>query len=490
MLIQQSIQNTLMVVNDIPNQLLAGLSVGQRIDAIVMTSAQAAQIVTLKVTDSLMEIRSPTSLKQGDIVQLEVIQLGNKIALKLVVSTSDAQAIVKPLAPIPLKVGQQIAVEVIKVLTENRLLVEAKPNSARVAQTQAVPQIFDIDVSQLAKSPKLTDKLVMNIVSVKPLAIQLVSEPKLREQIVLERIRQLLPQLPNMPKISRLVDALKIGNIPDTVKHEGNQLLQNIVDKSAVNKPQILKQALQHSGSFTEKQLITRPELAIRDFKSNLLKLLQVLESEIAKKSISLSGTNAKSPLPITPLTSSSQAMMIAQLLGQKGFTEQARNSPPELLILQSLLRETEGVHNKLQFNQLTMLKEPDALVTASWLLDLPLKDKSGVDIMQIQIDQHKKQSESDEGDIWSVKLRLDTQNLGPVQATVTMHSDDVKIVVRAEREASAELLEEHLPVLQQALDKLTISVSHLSCACGEISKRILTESYVETDNSLVDISV
>ncbi len=491
MLIQQSIQNTLMVVNDIPNQLLAGLTVGQRIDAIAMTPAQTAQIVTLKVTDSLMRIRSPLPLQQGEIVQLEVIQLANKIALKLVVPTSDAQVLAKPLALIPLKEGLQIAVEVIKVLAENRLLVEAKPSSIRGTQSQSVPaQTFDIDVSKLAKSPKLADKLVMDIISVKPLAVQLALEPKPREQLILDKIRQLLPQLSNSPKISNLVNALKTANIPESVKKEGVHLLQNIVDKDVVNNPQVIKQALQYSGSFTEKQLITAPELAVRDFKSNLLKLLQVLGAEIAKKSTPTPVVNTKPLLPTVPLTSSPQAMIMAQLLGQSASTELARNAPLELAMLQRLLKEAEGVHNKLQFNQLTMLKEPDPLVTASWLLDLPLKDKSGVDIIQIQIDQHKKKFDAEDDDIWSVKLRLDTQNLGPVQATVTMDNDDVKIVVRAEREASAKLLEEHLPVLQQALDKLTISVSHLSCACGELSKRVLTEAYVDSNHSLVDISV
>ncbi|MBE9525543.1 MAG: flagellar hook-length control protein FliK [Proteobacteria bacterium] len=490
MLIQQSIQNTLGVVNDIPNQLLAGLTVGQRVEAVVMTPAQTAQIVTLKVTDSLMEIRSPMPLRQGELVQLELVQLGDKTVLKLVAATNSAQAITKSVEPAPLKVGQQIAVEVIKVLAENRLLVEAKPQTEPLVQKTVSAQTFDIDISQLAKVPKVTDKLLMDVVSLKPLQVQLAVDAKPREQLLLERIRQLLPQLPSSPNIKSLVNALKTTELPEPVRREIQNIVQNVVDKNAVNKPEVLQQALKVSGSFTEKQLITQPELIARDFKGNLLKLLQVLESELAKQSKTQAGANAKVALPPVQLTSQSQAMMLAKMISQKVSAEQARNMPMELLALQSLLKEAEGIHSKIQLNQLAMLKEPESSITASWLVDLPLKDKSSIDVMQLQIDQHKRQTESEEGDIWSVKLRLDTQNLGPVQATVTMLADDVKIILRAERESSANLLEEYLPTLQQALSKLSVSVSHLSCRCGDIEKAVLTDSYAAITTSLVDISV
>ena len=441
MLIQQPIQNTLGVINDIPSQLLASLTVGQRVDAIVMAPAQTAQIVTLKVTDSLVEIRSPVPLRQGELVQLEVVQQGDKAVLKLVVATNSAQAIAKLVESAPLKVGQQIAVEVIKLLAENRLLVEAKSRFGSTIQKTVAPQTFDIDTSQLTKTPKIADKLLMDIVGLKPLQVQLAVDTKSREQLLLERIRQLLPQLPSSPNIKGLVNALKTIELPESVRREIQNIIQNVVDKNAVNKSQVLQQALKMSGSFTEKQLITQPELIAKDFKGNLLKLLQVLESELANKTKIKVGTNAKIALPLVQLTSQSQAMMLAQTISQKVSAEQSGNVPAELLALQSLLKEAEGIHTKIQHNQLAMLKEPESSITASWLVDLPVKDKSNIDIMQLQIDQHKRQTGSEEGDIWSVKLRLDTQNLGPVQATVTMIADDVKIVLRAEREDSANLL-------------------------------------------------
>lgn len=490
MLIQQSIQNTLGVIKDIPSQLLAGLTVGQRVDAIVMTPAQTAQIVTLQVTDSLMEIRSPVPLRQGEVVQLEVVRQGDKAVLKLVVATDSAQAISKSTAQLPLKVGQQIAVEVIKVLAENRLLVEVKPQTKLIVQKRVSPQTFDIDISQLAKAPKVTDKLLMDVISLKPLQVQLAVDAKPREQLLLERIRQLLPQLPSAPNIKGLVNALKTIELPEPVRREVQNIVQNVVDKNSVNKPQVLQQAMQVSGSFTEKQLITQPELIVRDFKGNLLKLLQVLGTELAKEAKVPVGSHTKEALLPVQLTSQSQAMMLAKIISQKVSAEQTRNMPVELLALQSLLKEAEGMHTKIQLNQLAMLKEPESSITASWLLDLPIKDKANIDVMQLQIDQNKRQVGSEEGDMWSVKLRLDTQNLGPVQATVTMLAADVKIILRAEREESANLLEKHLPTLQQALSSLSVSVSHLSCCCGDIEKAVLAGGYVSTTTSLVDVSV
>ena len=490
MLIQQLTQKTLGVVKDVPNQLLAGLAVGQRLDALVMTPALAAQIVSLKVTDSLMEIRTPVPLRQGQIVQLDLVQSGDKQVLKLIPPTDSTATASRPIASLPLQSGQQVTVEVIKVLAENRLLLES--NNRVDNNPKMLSQQFDVDVSKLGQTYKPGEKLMMEIVSVKPLAIQLKPEPNQREQQLLERIRQLLPQLTATSKLDGLVNALKTAQLSEPVKNEAQRLLQNVVDKSAINNPQALKQAIQSSGSFTEKQMLTQPETLHRDFKVNLLRLLTVLESELLKISKAPAGQTTNSPSIMQQLTAQPQAVTLAQMLTKPVSVDQPKIRPMELTVLQNLLKEAEGLHAKLQLNQLAMLDEPDTIsATTSWLLDLPLKDKNGVDFFQLQIDRHKRQSESEQGDVWSVQLRLDTQNLGPVQATVTMHGDDVKIVLRAERQHSATLLEEHLPLLHEALSRLSISIGHISCVCGPLSKSVLAAQHsLITTNSLVDISV
>ena len=86
--------------------------------------------------------------------------------------------------------------------------------------------------------------------------------------------------------------------------------------------------------------------------------------------------------------------------------------------------------------------------------------------------------------------MSLDTQNLAPLPATVTMHADDVKIVSRAERSESAALLVAYIACLHEASSKLGITVSHVSCSCGKVAKPTLVEQYLAETTNLVDLSV
>jgi flagellar hook-length control protein FliK len=432
----------------------------------------------------------------------------------------------------PLKAGQQLDVEVVKILAENRLLVQAfKDKNA---------QQFDVNVSQISQRYKPGDKLTMDIVNLKPLTIQLKIDQSLaREQIIMERIRQLLPQQLDKPDLNRAIKALQSQQLPESVQREVHQLLQHVIDKSALTQSNALKDALASSGIFTEKQLISQPAVIKQDFKANVLRVIAALETIISQAdpknsvnakammntlpslvttALASNGNNpsqllnvllsgqSNSPLgtsssqsAVPPvITSQQQALSLTQVLTKTGSmaeqlaTVSGRFTPVELSELKNIFRELEGVHNKIQFNQLSMLKEPESSTSiASWLFDVPIKNKQDIDLLQLQIDQYKEKSEDEqENDIWNVQLRLDTHNLGPVQATVTLSEPDVKVVLRAQRQQSAELLTDNLELLHEALSKLGVSISHVSCSCGDVAESVLTEQYLTKTNTLVDMLV
>ena len=490
---------------------------------------------------------------------------------------------------------------------------------------------FDIDVAKLAKTFSVGEKIVVEIAAVKPLTVALKAAPIVRESLVVDRIKQLLPQLDSKPSLAAVTAALKSVSLPSAIHGEINRLVQNVLDKQHVNQPQALKQAIQSSGVFTEKTLLKQPQIVATDFKANLLKVASSVEAAINNKLSPSIGGNAQAPTsldkplpPLQTLSSSSlgksqaatinpainlvtnspsgpipnqqgqpttlrspfafqtastmqadmpvvgqsqvqssrapersitpqitstqtdtsnskltllttilqalraynatpssvsvlntsplvgslpsalpsffdsvltpvQASALAQALNKSTATEAVRvGGQLDVLLLQGLLKEVESLHARIQLNQLSMIKEPESQTApiASWLIDLPVKDKQTIEFLQLQIDQFKEQRDNDEEDIWSVQLRLDTQNLGPMQATVTMHSDDIKIVMRAERAESAELLEQHSSWLHDALARLGVSVSHISCGCGEVAKPSLVEQYLAETTNLVDVSV
>jgi flagellar hook-length control protein FliK len=616
MLIQQMLQNSVGTIKELPANLLANLTVGQRVDAVVLTNAMMAELVKLRVADMMLELKTPIALKQGQTVQLEVVQTADgKLMLKLV-QAKDAVAITKlnnPVLPLTLKVGQQLPVEVLKVLDDKRLLLttkdlaqaipqqvkskpnlqqsqqipgQLKPDPANIKQilqttkqdtlnikqvtatakqdvpqqvvnkpqTATIKQQFEIDISRLNATFKPNEKLVLEVVGLNPLAIKLKADNSQRNTLILDKIRQLLPQQPTAKSnLDGLVKVQQQKTVSEPVIKEVKQLLQHVLEKPAVVKPEAFRQAIQNSGVFLERQLLSNPTSSNQDFKANLLRLITALESVITKgnqtissevkvdiKSLPAQAQSAlavltkmpqdlsklpaqiqtalasmgKTPTQLLSLlmasfgnssestsdvksqnqtTALGQTIKAPEALADKQPQVQVQNRvlASELVVLRELLREVEGVHAKLQFNQLSMLKDPDSPTNPNvWLVDLPLKDKDRLDMLQMRIEQHQRNQNGEDEDAWNVQLTLDTQNLGPLQATINMYAEDVKVMLCAERPETAALLEENMTILNTDLAKLGVNINHLSCRCGNVSLSTVSASNFYQTDSLVDISV
>jgi len=537
-------------VKNNPPQQLAELVVGKRLEIEVSKAAAAGQVVTANIAGKLIELRTPIALQAGQTIPVELAIEEGKLVLKLI-SSSESPKIagtitssiqtekLRDFSLESLKHGQQLAVEVVKLLANKRLLVQVVVNeSNQTNQTKISPQQFDIDVSKLTRSHHVGEHLQMNIISVKPLTIQL--EPVViasREQSILDNIRQLLPQQPATPQLKVISSLIQQQSLSNNVRQTIETLIQHSTDKAQLTDPGRLKQAVLSSGAVMENKLLNQPNIQTQDFKANLAKVMVAVEASLVQmknvagkpelnklpsqveSALTVNGKtpaqllnvllsnnyripllSANSPAFLSTITSPSQALSMVQLL-TKPFTLAPQSlmaaietviTRPELL---QLLKEVKGVHQKLQMNQLIMLKEPETTsnTASSWLFDVPVKDKHNLDIVQMKIDQQKNaQDDEEDNDIWNVKLRLDTQNLGPVEASVTLHQSDVKVIIKAEKVQSAQLLTEHLAVLELAMAKLELTMSHLSCSCGEVEKAIITSSDLQKDISsgLVDISV
>ncbi|OUR73244.1 hypothetical protein A9Q78_04720 [Methylophaga sp. 41_12_T18] len=562
MLIQQATQAQLGVIKDIPAKLLANLVVGQQVEAVVLTAALAAEVVKLRVADSLLEIKTPIRLTQGQAVKLVVVQSDGKPVLQLLptVAASSVPQVKPQTLPLVLELGQQLSVEVAKVVSKDRLLLDVQPAKLNVNQQptpsvtqsktvlQPLPQL-ELDISRLKQNFKLNDKLIVEVVSLKPLSLKVKPDLSQRDSMIMEKLRQLLPQqATEKTNLNSLVQAHQAKTLPGPVVKQVQQLLQHVMERPSVAKPIALKQAIQQSGVFLESQLLTKPTAATNDFKANLLRVIAVLETTIANNNQQVTtatklelkslppqiqsalailttmpqdlsklpaqiqtalATLGQTPAQLLSLLTASfnnsaapseelkaQIATLSQLINKpalamdKEQTVQTKVLAAELAVLKGLLKEVEGVHAKLQFNQLSMLKEPDSPTAPNvWLMDLPLKDRDRLDMVQLQLEQQASNDE-EESDTWNIQLTLDTRNLGPLQATINMCGENVKVMICAERSASAELLAQHLDILNAGLAKLEVNIHHLSCRCGEVSPLSISALMVKESNSLVDISV
>lgn len=453
----------------------------------------------------------------------------------------------QPLQPVKLALGQTIPVQVVSAPKNSLVTVSPVVNAVSSSHLANLPKQIEVDISRIGKPLQQGDKLTLNVIKLNPLSVSIspVERADSRQQGVIEQIKQILPQQNTQPNtLNNLVDAQKNGALPDKVVSSINHLIKNLVDSSTITQPNKLKQAIQNSGVFLERHLLQQSSSVDTDFKANLQRLIVNLQAVIKdfsqQQNTAGKGEQARLPAAVqTALaniaaapdqlskipehvrqtlvsTGVKPAQLLTVLLGQGAqlqlpeelrlVVEQQRqlqtNLPQqtlsnrlvavELVLLRELLREVESTATKIQLNQLGMSRDAESLSPSNvWMLDVPLKDKQRIDLIQMRIEQNKHNPFEKEGDIWQVDLRIDTVNLGPMNASISMHEQDVKVVLKAQKETSREVLEDNISLLQDNLQALGVTVSYLSCLCEpndvDINMQSLKQQLVD---SLVDISV
>jgi len=540
------------VLKEVPTRLLKQLAEGQQLQATVVARLSAS-VIQLRLGETLIQLNSEQALQPGQKVVLERGVENGQPVIRLTPVTTE-----QPLPSLLLRAGQQIAVEVIKLLAENRLLVapsllNTNQNNAQTVSQGRLPKQIEVDISALKQAFRTGDKLTLEVLKEQPLAVQLKTASPSRAELIQSYQRQLLPQLnaAGSHTLSMLNQLKPEFLSTDTVRQGINQLLQGMTDRQSLQQPDGLRQALNNSGLFLEKRLLQdSPQTVMRqDLKANLLQLAQQLNTELAQPPSRFAANPAlQNSLPKEVQTALQQLTQPQALRGLPALIQPALASqgqtpgqlllsllsalstntgatpPPQTIptsvmtgvqafiqarevmandaasqttlralewqVLRELLREVESVSARIQLNQLTMLRDPDNPSNVNiWLFDLPVKDKQQLERLQLRLEQHSPSLTDDDETIWQVQLNLETQNLGPMQARISLYKEDVKVVLLAEREESASMLVKYIDSLNQRLDKLGVNVSHLSCRQAPVHP-LQAEAAVQMSEHLLDISV
>lgn len=550
------------VIRDVPARVLAMLAQGQRVEATVIARMDA-ETVKLQVGDKVIQLHTRQDLQAGQQVMLERSVESGKPVLKI----STSAEIENLLRPAILRQGQQVAVEVVKLLAEQRLLVSPiLVNSRQQAVTPQsqlplarLPAQIEIDISALKQAFRPGDKLALEVLREQPLAVALRPASPSRAEWIQHYQRQLLPQLPREAvRLENLMQMKSALPLPEPVKQALTQLADGLVERQKLQQPEGVRQAVNNSGLFLESRLknASADPPVKQDLKANLLQLSQVLKTALTSQPTQLRLLDnpemmQKLPLEVqtalrqlinspqqmrglpaqVPPALASQGQTPMQLLLSllSGLTStstttapatsvqtspahmqtqtgvqaylQARDNAPSLTqaavramewqLLRDLLRDVESATARIHFNQLSSLRDPDNPSNVNvWLFDVPVKDKQQLDSLQMRLEQHSPEFSSSEEAIWQVQLNLETQNLGPMQAKISLHQQDVKVVLLAEREHSAQMLGQHIDELNERLDELGINISHLSCRQAVVSALTTDIEQAASGKSLVDISV
>lgn len=567
MQINPSLQNSAEVVRDVPARLLASLAEGERVQATVVAKL-TAQTIKLQVADTTVQLTSQQPLQPGQKVALQRATEAGQPVLKIVPLETERP----PATTVNLRPGQLIAIDVVKLLAQNRLLVTPSllntsklahagySNNSLLRAEQALPRQIEVDIKALNHIFRLGDKLTLEVVKTQPLAIKLRPDSPTRAELIQHYQRTLLAQVERATSpLATLNKSVSEPSLPAPIRQDINRLFQGLTEKSALQQPEVLKQTINKSGVFLESYLKINPRSVVlgQDFKANLLQLAQALKQQVqppllkqlaanpelikklpvevqsALRQVAttpqdlrslpsqvqlalaskgqtpiqlllgllsgLRGTSVSGDNPLAPPTLTSTLLQGPSVSGVQAFINardnqlnQTQNAVRfgEWQMMRDLLREVESASARVQFNQLAMVREPDTPNNVNvWLFDLPVKDKQQLEMLQLRLEQHSPNLTHSDDAIWQVQLNLETQNLGPMQARISLHQHDVKVVILAERQESVDELSRHIDDLNQRLQKLDVSISHLSCRQAEI-KPLTTDIQSIQGDRLLDISV
>jgi hypothetical protein len=268
-------------------------------------------------------------------------------------------------------------------------------------------------------------------------------------------------------------------------------------DKAAVKQslPIEIRQALQ---TVSDKPELLRPLVAQvqANVERNGQTPIQLLVSLLS----SLKASNSQVPTTPTPQISSSPteaAELRTQMLRLEAAVANSTNRAVqaetvlralEFQVMRDLLREVESATARLQINQLSMVRDTENPTSNQvWLFDLPVRDKHQLESMQMRIE--RKPADDEDHVMWEVALHLETQNLGPMQALISLYQGQVKVVLLAERLETAQRLNQDLHLLDGRLTELGMTVSHLSCRQAPIQPMQPEVSSAVTER-LLDVSV
>lgn len=501
-------------------QSLQGIAEGQRVDATVIKAALAGQLATLQLTDRQLQIRAEMALQFGQRIVLERTASDATTPLKII-----PQATSSTPTPQGLQVGTQLVGEVVKLLAQQRLLV----NLSGVLPAN-FPAQLEIDTRALTQNFRPGESVTVQVLKLQPLTVAF--RPP-AQQVISDLTRQILPQvLPQPARLAALQVPFTDARLQAIQKPIG-QFLQVLTPPQKLQQANQLQSVLQQSGVFLERQLMYQAPVN-QDVKANLLTLSNALQQVISQTPQSqnalsqlptevrqllaqwLSAPQQLSPLPaqihsaLSSLGKTPTQLLMQVLLGQgvpgnttttaQPLTAQPPQTPAaaasmqldslELNRLRVLLREVESTVARLQLNQLTMLREPESAANQQvWLMDIPIKDKHQLQWMQLQIERRKATHPESGEDQWQVTLKLETQTLGLIEAAIGLHGESVNVTLTADSAETAEWLQADIQRLHDKLADLQLSVGQLNCRCAPVEWLTPEIMATETD-ALVDIRV
>ncbi|KTC76748.1 flagellar hook-length control protein FliK [Legionella brunensis] len=364
-----------------------------------------------------------------------------------------------------LYVGQILKTVVVKALSENQVLININGQNinARTSHHVDPGELLQVKVLQTA------GETILQVLRSPPQSNPLHTA-----------LMQILPhQASPTYLLSSLSGLATLPNLPAGIHRQIQQLLVSISPLTQL--PQQLGQAINYSGIFWENTLLhwrkeSSRELLNLDFKGQCLRLFNLLNEQLPALPRLANSTTPYEPDKLPLPGSIPQPLRGLPTLSYAGQTIEH--------ILAMLYEHTGKTIARIETNQLLhLLSPPDE--PYSVMLELPIKTLTGLEVIPLKIEEQRKQNTTTVSS-WSISFAAHFNNLGDIQAKVTLQDKTIDIQIHTDKAETVEFLSDNQQTFGELLQELELTLSSWNVHLG-----LLTEEEIDTSNlRLLDIRI
>lgn len=266
--------------------------------------------------------------------------------------------------------------------------------------------------------------------------------------------------LPKQLDASRLIALLPLLATHSEAPEGLIRLLQHLPTPPQLMQANTLQQAIKNSGMFYERGLAQGLLPPPEDFKRQLLQLRNELKQLLGPETNTLLNNVGSSQAAgkVEAIARASLPSSVLDMLSQK--------LPSGLL--QALSQELDGVLARLVSHQLLNAGDEHKHYQ-QWLIELPVRDRDGIDLLQINISKDRREASQQRPGhaLWKITLSISLPVHGVVVATLSQQHGRVHVQFHAEHASTHAWLNKHCPLLHQRLLDCGLEVGHVQAQRG-----------------------
>ncbi len=343
-----------------------------------------------------------------------------------------------------------------------------------------------------------------------PIVLQVLQQnsQKVTHEIKQQLLRENVPKQASMEKLTTVLNQVS-NNVRDAVKflplpiaQQFKKLIEHLPVKTRVNTEAGLKAAIKDSGIFLESKLLTevksnessaKPSKIISQTSHQPLTQHQSVAKDLKMNLLQLSDVISKYKQSLkTPELNSARLTQFAPVVERAKATSTKANSANKVIDLalkldaETLSKQVESSIARVEVNQSKAIVTHDNQ-SPVWSIELPVKDKQDIDLLQLDIQADKDSNSDNEKDqLWTVNLKIDFENIGSISARLSLVDKEVNATLWSENETLSGLINNNLNLLNNQIEKQGLSAGKIVC----LDEIPVVKEEQFSENNLINIKI